>query len=218
MKIQALAGQDRTVAGKIRLGVTEGFGTQFIAPALSRFANAWPAIEIDLIALSGFLSVPKREVDMSILLTRPKAGRLKVRKLTDYSLKLYAHRDYLRTHPDIAETRDLEHHTLIGYVDDLIYSPQLRYFEDILPGFSPRLCSPSILAQLELTRSGSGLCILPKFMGEAHPELEVVLPGQVSVTRSFWLVTHQDVQDFVRVRHLSDFLFDIVSKERDRLL
>ena len=43
-------------------------------------------------------------------------------------------------------------------------------------------------------------------------------PEQVSVTRSFWLVTHQDVQDFVRVRHLSDFLFDIVSKERDRLL
>ncbi|MEZ5998166.1 MAG: LysR family transcriptional regulator [Hyphomonas sp.] len=218
VKIQAHAGQDRTLAGKIRLGVTEGFGTQFIAPALSGFASAWPAIEIDLITLSGFLSVPKREVDMSILLTRPRAGRLKVRKLTDYSLQLYAHRDYLANHDAITEPRDLERHTLIGYVDDLIYSPQLRYFGDILPGITPRLCSPSILAQLELTRSGSGLCILPKFIAGAHRELEVVLPEQVQVTRSFWLVTHEDVQDFVRIRHLSDFLYDLAAKERARLI
>ncbi|MEZ5954706.1 MAG: LysR family transcriptional regulator [Hyphomonas sp.] len=218
VRIQAHAGQDRTLAGKIRLGVTEGFGTQFIAPALSGFASAWPAIEIDLITLSGFLSVPKREVDMSILLTRPRAGRLKVRKLTDYTLQLYAHRNYLANHDAITEPRDLEQHTLIGYVDDLIYSPQLRYFGDILPGITPRLCSPSILAQLELTRSGSGLCILPKFIAGAHEELEVVLPEQVQVTRSFWLVTHEDVQDFVRIRHLSDFLYDLAAKERARLI
>lgn len=216
--IQELTGQDQTVTGKVRLGVSEGLGTKFIAPILADFTSLWPAIEIDLIALSGFVSVPKREADMSILLTRPKTGRLKVRKLTDYALQLYGSAAYLDAQPAIATTQDLEQHTLIGYVDDLIYSPQLRYFEDILPGLSPRLCSPSILAQLELTRSGAGLCILPKFIAELHSELRPVLPGDIQVQRSFWLVTHEDVQDFARIRHLSQFLVEAAAKARSRFL
>ncbi|MCA8899733.1 MAG: LysR family transcriptional regulator [Hyphomonas sp.] len=215
--IQEIAGRNQTVSGRIRLGVPEGLGSQFIAPRLSHFTDQWPAVEIDLIALSGYVSVPKREADMSILLTRPKAGRLKVRKLTDYSLRLYASKDYLKGRPAIASTRDLEQHTLIGYVDDLVYSPQLRYFEDILPGLVPRICSPSILAQTELARSGAGLCILPKFIASRHPELKLVLPDEVQVTRSFWLVVHQDVQDFARIRHLSDFLTAITADARNIL-
>jgi len=218
MGIEAITGQAQTVSGRIRLGVSEGFGTKFIAPALSRFTNAWPGVEIDLITLSGFISVPKREADMSILLTRPQTGRLKVRKLTDYSLQLYASRDYLASHPPIASIEDLGAHTLIGYVDDLIYSPQLRYFEDILPGLSPKLSSPSIVAQLELTRSGAGLCILPKFMAVQHDELQLVLAGDIRVARSFWLVTHEDVKDFIRVRHLSDFLWEITAERKGDLV
>ncbi len=204
--IQTDTGHEHAVSGKIRLGVSEGLGTFFIAPALARFASAWPGVQIDLISLSGFVSVPKREADMSILLTRPKSGRLKVRKLTDYALHLYGSRDYLAACPDIRTVEDLGDHTLIGYVDDLIYSPQLRYFEDILPGLTPRICSPSIVAQYELTRSGAGLCILPRFIASKCDQLVPVLADQVKVERSFWLVTHEDVSEFVRIQRLSDFL------------
>ncbi len=205
------------ISGKIRLGVTEGFGAKIIAPALSEFCTQWPEIEVELIALSGFVSVPKREADMAILLTRPKTGRLKVRKLADYTLHLYASRAYLAQFPPVRTVEALSEHRLIGYVDDLIYSPQLRYFDEVLPGLRPHLCSPSILAQLEMTRAGAGFCILPRFLAAEHSELCPILINEITVSRSFWLTTHEDVCNFARVKVFSDFLTGLISSSRVRM-
>jgi DNA-binding transcriptional LysR family regulator len=199
-----------SLVGKVRLGVTEGFGTAFIAPALASFVADWPGIEIDLIALSGLVSVPKREADMSVLLTRPKAGRLKVRKLTDYSLQLYASQSYLAARGPIESVDALNSHKLIGYVDDLIYSPQLRYFDEVLPGLHPGLSSSSIIAQMEMTRAGTGLCILPKFIANRHADLVPILCDDIQVSRSFWLATHEDVAGLARIKALSDYLVHLV--------
>ena len=57
-----------------------------------------------------------------------------MRKLSDYSLHLYAAPKYLKAHGAITDVTDLAAHSLIGYVDDLIYSSQLRYHEEIMPG------------------------------------------------------------------------------------
>ncbi|MEP1143230.1 MAG: LysR family transcriptional regulator [Henriciella sp.] len=124
---------EQSASGCVRLGVPEGIGATIIAPALAAFKESNPDIIVDLIAMSGFASVPKREADMSVLLTRPTAGRLKIRRLTTYSLGLYGSIDYLSKRKPILDTRDLNSHMLVGYVDDLIYSRELRYFDDLLP-------------------------------------------------------------------------------------
>ncbi|MEO0551153.1 MAG: LysR family transcriptional regulator [Pseudomonadota bacterium] len=197
---------DRTASGRVRLGVPEGVGTKLIAPALSLFKQRYPEINTDLIALSGFVSVPKREADMSVLLTRPSAGRLKIRRLSDYSLKLYGSARYLADSIPVQSAKDLSEHTLIGYVDDLIYSNQLRYFGELLQGRSPDLCSTSINAQLEMVKAGAGLGILPCFMARQHPELVEVLPDAFRLERTFWLAVHEDVAGLKRNRLVSDFL------------
>ena len=202
---------EQVAAGRIRLGVTEGLGSAIIAPALADFRRQHPKIDIDLISLSGFVSVPRRQADMSILLTRPAAGRLRVRKLTDYSLRLYGTSEYLDAAPPIHSHTDLQAHTLIGYVDDLIYSSQLRYFDELLPGLKPQLCSPSIIAQAELVSSGAGLGILPAFMARRSPDLVPVLPEEIEVKRSFWLATHEDVAGLKRNRLMGDFLASLMS-------
>lgn len=214
-RIRNSGDSEQAISGKIRLGVTEGFGGGFIAPALAEFADLWPGIELELISLSGFVSVPRREADMSILLTRPKAGRLRVKKLTDYTLRLYASTDYLLRHGPITSAESLSTHRLIGYVDDLIYSPQLKYFDEVLPGLHPTLSSPSILAQLEMTRAGAGLCILPKFIAERQGGLVPVLADEISVKRSFWLSVHEDVAPFARIKVLSDYLTSLTRQNAD---
>ena len=210
-EIIAESSSEQTAAGRIRLGVPEGLGSSIIAPALAAFRTAHPKIDVDLIALSGFVSVPRRQADMSILLTRPAAGRLRVRKLSDYALRLYASSDYLAANPHVRSKTDLQAHTLIGYVDDLIYSAQLRYFDELLPGLAPHLCSPSIVAQLEMVASGAGLGILPEFMARRREDLVAVLPGEIEVTRSFWLAVHEDVASLQRNRLMADFLATLLS-------
>ncbi|MGB3627766.1 MAG: LysR family transcriptional regulator [Henriciella sp.] len=202
---------EQRAEGRIRLGVTEGLGSALIAPALGDFKQRHPKIDIDLIALSGFVSVPKRQADMSILLARPSSGRLKVRKLSDYSLHLYGTAAYLDTQPDIRSRDDLQHHTLVGYVDDLIYSAQLHYFDELLPGLSPNLCSPSIIAQFEMVSAGAGVGILPAFMAKRNPDLVQLLPSDINVQRAFWLAIHEDVAGLTRNRLLSDFLVRLLN-------
>lgn len=202
---------EQSAEGRIRLGVTEGLGLTIIAPAMGHFKQLHPKIDIDLIALSGFVSVPKRQADMSILLARPSTGRLKVRKLTDYSLHLYAASSYVDGHSPITNRDDLQNHTLVGYVDDLIYSAQLHYFDEVLPGLTPSLCSPSILAQYEIVKSGAGVGILPAFMAERSASLVRLLPDDINVQRSFWLAVHEDVAGLTRNRLLTDFLANLLT-------
>lgn len=197
---------EQIAAGRVRLGAPEGLGAVVIAPALRAFREMNPKIEIDLIAQSGFVSVPKREADMSILLARPAAGRMKVRKAGDYTLGLYGSAGYLAAGEPVTSLSDLQSHTLIGYVDDLIYSSQLRYFDEVLPGLTPHLCSPSILAQAEMVRAGAGLGILPTFIAQRTSGLTQLLPDVVRVERTFWLAVHEDVASLKRNRIMADFL------------
>ncbi|MCB1645026.1 MAG: LysR family transcriptional regulator [Pseudomonadales bacterium] len=204
-----IAGEADRLQGTVRLSVTEGFGNAIIAPALAGLAAQYPELNIELIATSGLLNVSKREADLAVVLSRPTTGRLKVSKLTDYELKLYASKAYLKRASPISTIADLHNHTLIGYVDDLIYSPKLRYYAEIDPNLAPTLCSSSLLAQARMVSAGAGIAMLPRFLADSDKDLKLVLPDTVSVTRSFWLAVHEDVADFARIRVVVEFLREL---------
>ena len=82
----------------------------------------------------------------------PDAARLIVEPLTPYQLALYAAPDYVARHgaPDTVEA--LSGFDIVGYIDDLIYAPELRYLDEIRPGLTPHLASSSIRADTPITR------------------------------------------------------------------
>ena len=213
-----LAGETERASGRVRLSLTEGFGTAIMSPAVHEFIEAYPKIDLDLISTNGFLSVSKREADMSVLLTRPKTGRLKVKKLGDYFLYLYASRDYLDRTGRPEHIEDLKKRTFIGYVDDLIFSPKMRYYSEVGPGIAPRLCASSLISQLQMVRNGCGLAALPAFLADDFEGLEMVMPNDIQIRRSLWLATHEDIVGLARIRAVSDFISDLVSREKARLL
>ncbi|MEM1146154.1 MAG: LysR family transcriptional regulator [Pseudomonadota bacterium] len=209
LEIESTSASAQVLSGRVRLGAPEGLGTTVLAPAMFDFKRSYPNIEIDLVALSGFVSVPKRQADMSILLTRPKTGRLKVRKLWDYDLRLYGSSDYVASHDPVEKRSDLYDHALVGYTEDLIYSSELRYFQDLLPNVVPGLCSPSIVAQTKMVAAGVGLGILPTFMAEREDNLVELLSEDIKVERTFWLSIHADIASVPRIRMLVEFLTNL---------
>lgn len=208
---EAISGEVQGITGTVRLSVTEAFGNVVIAPALVNLLAEFPALKLELVATSGFLSVNKREADMAVMLSRPTRGRLKVNKLTDYTLKLYANPEYLKNHAAVNNISDLHQQTLIGYVDDLIYSPRLRYYDEVDAGLVPGLTSSSLLAQKQLACTGCGIAMLPRFVAEQEPDLQLVLADEVTVTRSFWLAVHEDIADHARIRAVINFLTELVA-------
>lgn len=135
-------------------------------------------------------------------------------RLTDYQLHLYASPAYLQGAPPLTSLADLRHHVVIGYVPDIIYSPALDYIAEIRPGSSPDIASSSINAQHALAVSGAGLCLLPRFIGAQDARLQPVLPDQVSLTRSFWLVVHRDTRQLARVAAFVDWLVKLIASEK----
>ena len=190
-------------SGTLRISVAEGFGAETLAPILGSFSAAYPDIEIDLVSGSGFLSLSKREADVAIGLSRSKSKYIHSELLNTYDLHLYGHRSYIKNHAPIVSLSDLSEHTLIDYVDDLIYSEELRYFELSLPSQRPKIRSTSIIAQKKLVESGAGIAILPDFI--AGPSLIKILPNDLQINRQFWFSYHQSVAPLGKIKAFKTF-------------
>jgi DNA-binding transcriptional LysR family regulator len=53
--------------------------------------------------------------------------------------------------------------------------------------------------------------MLPCFVADQEPDLQLVLANEVTVTRSFWLAVHEDIADHARIRAVIDFLTELVA-------
>lgn len=192
--------------GQVRLSVAEGFGTWVLAPAVAEFNMQYPGIQLDLVTASGFLNPSKREADMAVMLARPQRGRLVVKRLGNYRLRLYAAKAYLDRAGHPHHPADLRDHVLVGYVPEFIFSPELDYLDEVEAGLKAQLRSTSINVQHRMLSEGAGIGVLPDFIGRRDPQLVPLMSDDVAITRSFWLVTHADLRSLARIKALAGWL------------
>lgn len=76
--------------GQIRIGVTEGLGSVFLAPRLAQLMRHYPGLEVELVSVPRFVSITNREANIAISLDRPSADLVITRLLTRYRLALFA--------------------------------------------------------------------------------------------------------------------------------
>ncbi|PIT05479.1 LysR family transcriptional regulator [Bradyrhizobium nitroreducens] len=211
---EQVGGSVARLTGTVRIGAPDGFGTAFLAPRLTPFADRYPDLDLQLVATARLFSLSKREADIAISLTMPKEGRIVGRKLLDYRLGLYAAPTYLDRFPKIASKQDLPQHRFVGYIEELLFTPELDYLPQVSPRISARFRSANLIAQLNATLSGFGIAVLPHFMASDYPQLVAVLPEEISITRTFWMLMHADSKDLARIRAVADYIGEIVERER----
>ncbi len=197
---------DQEIAGLVRIGTTEGFGTVVIAPILNDLGKIHPNLVIDLLALPRMVNLSRREADIAITLQRPTRGPYIVTKLQDYTLRLYASEDYLSKNPKITNKADLDKQTFISYIDDLIFSKELNYLDDICHPQRIAFRSTSIQAQLQATLSGLGMAILPDFMADHVKGLIPVMPEEIEIIRSFWMIMPNEYKKIDRMNLVWDHI------------
>jgi DNA-binding transcriptional LysR family regulator len=207
-----------TGSGVVRISTSEGFGTAIIAPAVPQLLAKRPKLQLEIVAMPGFLSPAMREVDIAITLGRPDDARLQIERLTEYTLGLYATPAYLERHGKLSSVEELRQRTVVGYIDDLLYANELRYLDDVLAGLKPAISSSSIRAQQEMIARDVGIGVLPCFMGETAPGLVRVLPKDVAITGTFWLSARRDILQTARVRQVKNWIYETVSARRKILL
>lgn len=198
--------RDTGLSGQLRISLSEGFGSHFIASRLHDFLHTHPALEVDLVASTGFLNPSHREVDLAILLAQPRKGPLITRRIANYQLGLYAPASRPDWH-NMAEDAPLASSgiPIVGYIPDILYAPELDYLGEIETGLKAAARSSSILAQAQMIASGAGIGVLPCFLAAENPAL-MRIRSDVIVRRSFWLTLHQDLAHQPRVRAFIDWI------------
>ncbi len=204
-----LQGTDAVAAGVVRIGAPDGFGVGFLASRLAPLADRHPALQIELVPTPRGFSLSRREADLAVMVGRPEKGRLVARKLTDYSLGLYASPDYLARHGTPAAANDLARHRLVGYVEDLVGAPALTYATEFLRTWRSTVAITSAIGQVEAVRAGAGIAALHDYLARPHAGLVRILP-EIRAVRSYWLAIHEPLRDVARVRAAADFLTDAV--------
>ena len=215
---QALPSPGDSLSGQVRIGVTEGYGTMLVAGQLSELSHRHPHLHLDLLALPRAVRLSRHEADIVITLERPERGPFIITKLTDYVLRLYAGRDYLQQHGPISSRSDLEKHRFVSYVDDLVFSKDLLFLDEIAGSGAVGVRSTSVLAQQEAIAAGAGLGILPAFTADQDPRLSLIMPTQIRFIRTFWMLMPIELKGIARMRVTWDFLREKARREQGRLM
>jgi len=210
-------GAGSEISGTVRIGAPDGFGVSFLAPRLAHLSDRHPGLTIQLVPVPQAFSLSKREADIAVMVGRPEQGRLVASKLTDYTLSLYASRDYADRH-GLPETTDgLRSHRLVGYVEDLIYAPTLNYTASFWSGWRSRIEISSATGQLEAVRAGAGIGVLHDYLAAGRNDLVSVLPDVV-VQRAYWIVYHESLRGLARIKAATGFLNEAVRAEAGRFV
>ncbi|MCP4874265.1 MAG: LysR family transcriptional regulator [Gammaproteobacteria bacterium] len=215
---QDIAGKDAWLAGTVRVAAPEALGSQVIAQHITEFRKLHPDIEIELVAETRRMSLSKREADIAISFSRPESGRLIAWKLCDYRLRLYGERDYLARHAPITGPEDLAQHGFVSYIDDLIVMPELRFFDSTVKNAQVVFRSTNVSAQYNAILHGVGLGLVHCFMAYQEDRLQVILPQQISVERTYWLLVHEDLRQVARVDAVCRFLTRILSHNAELMM
>ena len=116
---------------------------------------------------------------------------------------------------DVRENKKaaLRAHTLIGHVEDLVYSASLSYTGEIMRGWESSFEISSAIGQTEAVRAGAGIGILHDYIARQHAELVRILP-EITIRRAYWTTYHESARELVRVRTVVQFLQELADENR----
>ncbi|NIY99325.1 LysR family transcriptional regulator, partial [Salipiger sp. HF18] len=213
---QAVRGAGEGMSGQIRIGAPDGCANFLLPQVCAEIGAQNPDLEIQIVALPRIVNLSRREADLAIGVSAPTAGRLVVQKLADYKLHLAASEDYLERHPPIRSRADLKGHRIVGYIPDMIFDKELDYLADL--GLDRvGLASNSVSVQFHWLRQGAGVGIVHDFALPAASGLTRILPAEVELIRSFYLVRHADDRRVGRLNTFAEALARGIRRELARL-
>jgi DNA-binding transcriptional LysR family regulator len=198
-----------TLSGEVRVAVTEGLGTFWLAPRLVEFQQSFPNILVDLHCAMRSADVSRHEADIAIHLSRPAALDVKLVRLGRMHLMYFASEQYLETHGTPKTPAELVKHRLVMQVADQTAAKEA--FESLFPGYAQRdllvMRTNVSSANYWAVANGAGIGVFPTYAsalgGKIIPlEVELHLPFDI------WLSYHPGNGRIPRVRHMIDWLIE----------
>lgn len=204
-----------TVSGEVRVAVTEGLGTFWLAPRLVEFQQSFPSILVDLHCAMRSADVSRHEADIAIHLSRPAALDVKLVRLGRMHLMLFASPKYLETYGTPTTAEELIKHRLVMQVADQTAAKET--FDSWFPGHPQQdllvMKTNVSSANYWAVANGAGIGVFPTYASALGGEM---VPLEIELRRPFdiWLSYHPGNGRIPRVRHMIDWLVEAFNPAR----
>ncbi len=197
------------VSGEVRVAITEGLGTFWLAPRLVEFQQSFPNIQIDLQCATRSADVSRYEADIAIHLSRPAALEVKLVRLGRMHMMFFAGQKYIDAHGAPKTAAELIKHRLVMQVADQASFKEA--FESFFPGLAPHdvlvMKTNVSSANYWAVANGAGIGVFPSYACALGGKM---IPLEVELNRSFdiWLSYHPGSGRIPRIRHMIDWLVE----------
>jgi DNA-binding transcriptional LysR family regulator len=218
--VRSLAGPagSRTLEGVVRMSATDGFSAYIAAPAAARVRQRHPKVSVEIIAATRRATQQRSGLDIEVVVGEPQVHRAEAARLGDYRLGLYGSREYLADHGAPTSRAELAGHPLVYFVDSMLQVDDLDLARTFAPAMRESVTSTNVFVHVEATRAAAGLGLLPCFMADRHDDLVRVLPDDVGLLLTYWLVARTETLRRPEVGALIDAIRTRMEDQRDVLL
>lgn len=206
-----LVGQDKKLAGTIRVTSTEMVASQLLLPELSGFMELYPHIKVEMIETYATLNLSRREADIALRISKQPPDDLIARGLTAISVAEYASKAYIEKH-DLEDPRSASRISRVNVEAAPAEYKNSQYGNLPLKGYFS-----TFRLLMEAAKHDVGIAKLPCFV--ADKEEKLVRISNKSLVEGFhiWLLRHPDTRATSRLRVFSEFIVDCISKHKDEL-
>ena len=197
------------ISGEVKIAVTEGTGTFWLAPRLVELQRAYPKLLVNLKCAMSPADVSNLEADLAVQLVKPDSPELKVVRLGFLHTMPFAAQSYINTYGLPTSLEELKTHRLVLHVaEQTEHEALFRKFWPDVPFIGTVALKTNVAsAHLWAVAKGAGIGWLPTythFIGGRIVPIEIK-PCFVS---DIWLTYHPDVARIARVRRIIDWVRD----------
>ena len=201
------------IAGEVRVAVTEGIGTFWLAPRLVEFQRAYPNILVDLHCAMRSADVLRHEADVAIQLVRPVALDVKAVKIGRLHAMWYASQSYIELYGKPTTYEELLKHRLVMQFADQTAAKE--GFQEWFPGMRHEdllvMRTNVSSANYWAIAKGAGIGVLPTYASAIGARVEPLDIGDMRWPFDIWLSYHPDAGRIPRVRKMIDWIVDSFS-------
>lgn len=200
-----LVGQDTRPEGKVRLATTDTLLNGLLAPVLADLVREFPGIELETITGNDVVSLSRRDADLALRPTNQPQETLVGRRIGTIESALYGAAEYLELNP--FDESDLPgQHVWVIPDDSFSHLATGRWYRRNLKSAVSTIRCSSLMDMYTLAQAGSGLVVLPWYLGEAAPTLRRLSGSLDGEAVDLWLLAHQDLRKMARVRVAMEYI------------
>jgi len=190
-------------SGTLRITSTDSVMQSVLLPAMKRFSELYPDIELELVASNQLANLSHRDADIAIRATRNPPEHLVGIRLGALEAAVYASKAYLEAHRHIPHYRDMDWIALDASLPD---HPSQRWRRLRFPKVTPRYRMNSVLSVAGAVVHGMGVGVVPLAVFRDNPLVEIVDGPIAELETELWALAHPDTRHLQRMKVMFDFL------------